>query len=300
MFRRVCHEPIVLVCAIAVSLLAGGCTSAPTAELKVFREGVVAANTAATPILDELAVSERKVKQAIIARQPGPARFVWQDSAYFSDIGDPPGTALFRRGHEILDRFSDILYGVASGANVKGDVDDIGRLVAESGGFVSELSAFVPVLTGADTLAKGAFEIARPALSYVATELAHREARRVIEAAVQAEVVKKLTTALIQATPFMFNVMIRDAERATQDIDASDDVIRNAKAAYTGKAAKLRIVLSNYVVLLQRVNGTWDEAANAAVTGKTVSVTELSDRVADLRAAVVATRRAYADMRTSP
>src|SRR5205823_714924 len=86
MIRRVCREPAVLVCAIVVALLAGGCTPAPTAELKVFRESIVAANTAATPILDDVSVAERKTKQAIVGRQKGAATFVWQDSAYFADI----------------------------------------------------------------------------------------------------------------------------------------------------------------------------------------------------------------------
>ena len=58
----------------------------------------------------------------------------------------------------------------------------------------------------------------------------------------------------------------------------------------------LRVVLSNYVVLLQRVDAAWNEAAKAAVTGNTVSVAVLTERVSELRVAVVATRRAYADL----
>ena len=45
--------------------------------------------------------------------------FVAQDDAYFSDISDAPATTIFRRGHNVLDRFSDVLYGVATGANAK-------------------------------------------------------------------------------------------------------------------------------------------------------------------------------------
>ena len=38
-----------LALAFVLSVLAGGCSNVPTAELKVFRESVVTANTAATP-----------------------------------------------------------------------------------------------------------------------------------------------------------------------------------------------------------------------------------------------------------
>ena len=67
----------------------------------------------------------------------------------------------------------------------------------------------------------------------------------------------------------MFNVLIRDAERATQGIDASDDVIRVSRTAYAAPAAKLRTVLSNCVILLQRTDSAWNEAATAAVIGST-------------------------------
>jgi len=295
MVCRLCINPLLLF-AIVLSLLGGGCANVPTAELKVFREGVVAANTAATPILDELSASERKLKQAVVSRQKGAATFVWQDAAYFADVGDAPATTIIRRGHAVLDRFSDVLYGVATGANTKGDIDGVESLVVESAGLLSELSSLVPVLGGSEVAAKGAFEVARPGLTLIATQLSRREAKRAIEIAVENQVVGKLTTALITATPLMFNVLIRDAERATQDIDASDDVIRVSRTAYAGRAAKLRTVLSNYVVLLQRADSAWNEAAKAAVTGSTVSVTVLTERVTELRVAVVATRRAYADL----
>lgn len=297
MVRMLCSKPLLLV-AVVLSLLGGGCTSVPTAELKVFREGVVAANTAATPILDELSASERKIKQTIVARQKGAATFVWQDAAYFADVGDAPATAIFRRAHNVLDRFSDVLYGVATGANAKGDVDGVESLVVESAGLLSELSGVAPVLAGAAPAAQAAFEVAKPGLTLIATEFSRREARRVIEIAVENQIVDKLTTALITATPLMFNVLIRDAERATQDINASNDVLRNAKAAYAARAAKLRTVLSNYVVLLQKVDTAWNEAAKAAITGSTVSVAVLTERVTELHTAVVATRKAYAELHT--
>jgi len=161
MFRRLCSKPLLLVWAIVLPLLGGGCANVPTAELKVFRESVVAANTAATPILDDLSVAERKTKQAIVGRQRGAAAFVWQDAAYFVDIGDPPATAIFRRSHNVLDRLSDVLYGIATGANVKGDIDGVESLAVESAGLLAELSPAVPALGGADAAVKGAFAIAR-------------------------------------------------------------------------------------------------------------------------------------------
>src|SRR4051812_15614418 len=47
--------------AVLVTLAAAACTTAPVAEVRAFRKSTQAVDAAATPILDDLAVAERRV-----------------------------------------------------------------------------------------------------------------------------------------------------------------------------------------------------------------------------------------------
>jgi hypothetical protein len=273
----------------AVGLTGGACTNVPTGEIKVFRESVVAVNTAATPMLDELSATERKLKRGTAARQEEP-NFVPAEAGYYSDIGDPPAVAKLRAGHKILDRYSDVLLGLATGANVQGDVAEIESLAAET---ASLLSIVAPA---AGAAVEGAAVVGKPGITLLFDELSRREARRFIEVSVQKDVVRHLTDAMIASTPQMFMVLLRDAERASRNTRVSLETQTEAGKAYVQRRERVRLVLSNYVVMLQRVNTGWNEAAKAAVANSSISVVVLSDRIAELRAAVVETRKAYADL----
>jgi hypothetical protein len=275
--------------AVAACLTGAGCTNVPTGEIKVFREGVVAANTAATPVLDELSATERKLKRRTAARQEE-STFVAADAGYYSDIGDPPAVANLRAGHKVLDRDSDVLLGLATGANVQGDVAEIESLATETAGLLSTIAPQAGVAV------EGAAVVGKPGLTLVFDELSRREAKRFIEVSVQKNVVKILTDAMIASTPQMFTVFLRDAERATRNTRVSSESQTEAGKAYVERRERVRLVLSNYVVMLQRVNLAWNEAAKAAVTNSSISVVVLSDRIGELRTAVVETRKAYADL----
>ena len=283
--------------AAAACALAGGCSTVPTAEIKVFRESVVSANTAATPVLDELSATERKLKRRTAARQPEPV-FVPGDAGYYADIGDAPATANLRAGHKVLDRYSDVLLSLATGANVQGDVAEVENLAAETTSLLNALAPVIPPAAAAGTFIEGASVVGKPGLKLVFDELSRKEARRFIEVSVQKNVVKVLTDAMIASTPEMFDVLIRDAERATTNMRVSREAQTEAGKAYIDRRERVRLVLSNYVVMLQRVNGAWNEAARAASTNQSMSVTVLSDRIVELRTAVVETRKAYADLNT--
>ena len=281
--------------AATLCVIAAGCSTVPTAELKVFRESVVSVNTAASPVLDEVSATERKLKRRTAARQPEPV-FVPGDAGYYSDIGDAPGTANLRAGHKVLDRYSDVLLGLASGSNVQGDVAEVENLAAETTSLLNALSPVIPPAAAVGTFVEGAAVVGKPGLKLVFDELSRREARRFIEVSVQKNVIKVLTDAMIASTAAMFEVLIRDAERATTNMRVSREAQTEAGKAYVDRRERVRLVLSNYVVMLQRVNGAWNEAARAASTNQSMSVVVLSDRIAELRAAVVETRKAYADL----
>lgn len=66
------------------------------------------------------------------------------------------------------------------------------------------------------------------------------------------------------------------------------------RQALAARIAETRTVLSNYVSLLTRVKDAWHQAAQATITGSALSTAALTERVAELRSAALATRQAYA------
>jgi hypothetical protein len=284
---------VFLLLAVGFSSLTGACSFVPTAELRVFRESVGAANTAATPVLDELSGTERKAKRdAVTLRERTAVRtgarvdFDPTDAKYFSEIGDGPATAMFRRGHNVLDRLSDVLLSLATGAGAQADAAAIESLASE----VASLADLVQ--PGASEAAGLALAVLHPALKELSAELSRREARRVIAVVQDKKLVKAITGSLIRATPTMFNIMAVDARLRVTSVHATAD----SAPAYGERVAKLRLVFSNYVVLLQRVEEAWEEAVKATESKSSGNLAALTERVGELRAAAVATRKAYAQM----
>lgn len=293
MERLLTKNLMFLLFAAFLSSSAGGCSFVPTAELRIFRESVVAANTAATPVLDELSGTERKAKRDAVALREKPAiragtrvDFNPADAAYFSEIGDGPATSLFRRGHHVLDRLSDVLVVLATGATADTDAAAIEALASEVAG-LADL-----VQPGIGAAADLALAVLHPALRALSAELGRREANRVIAVVQERKLVKAITGSLAGATPAMFNLMAVDARLRVTSVHATAE----SAPAYAERVARLRLVLSNYVVLLQRVDDAWDEAVKATAAKSSGNVAALTERVGELRAAAVATRKAYAEM----
>jgi hypothetical protein len=279
---------IFAILAIALPILGTGCTSAPVGELTVFRESVTTANGAATPLLDELSAAEKRIKRnatATLERNLKTApTFRPADYQYYADIGDGPATAVFRRGHNVLDRLSEVLLMLATGASATADVAALQGLASAAGGLLN--------VVGVGIAAGPAFEVLKPALEELSKESSRRQARLVINQVESQHFVQNLVDALISATPAMFAVLTSEAERRASRGGASFD----AEAAFADRVAKVRILLSNYIVLLRQTATAWNEAVKAVDSGASASVVTLTERVTELRAAALTTRKAFADL----
>lgn len=250
----------------------------------MFRESVLTANAAAQPILDEVSLTERRIKQSDVAAIAGPPAFNPSDAAYFADLGDAPAAAILRRGHGVLDGLSQVLFNLATGASAADDVATISSLA-------TEVSGLLGAIGGVNLPVAGAMEVLKAGLEQLSKELQRQEARRIILLVEEQRLVAKLTDALTQVTPAAFNVLIRDADRLANSPRTASDTTRQALAA---RVVKTRTLLSNYVILLTRVKDAWHQAAQATLTGSALSTTGLTERIAELRSAALATRQAYA------
>ena len=276
------------------SALASACSFVPTAEIKVFKESVNTANAAATPILDELSSTLRSEKrrttigrEQVDYRRGASVQFRPGDADLFSDIGDPSQVAIFRRAHNILDRLADVLLSLALGIGAEADAGAVEGLASA----FLDLAAAIPGANLEAAAAQGGLAALQPALIQLSKELSRREARRVIEEIQSKKIVDKLVTSLIEATPAMFSNLVLSAK-----LRAVTAPSKETASAYEVRVTRMRLVMSNYVVLLQRSNDAWAEAAKAARSQSSGDVVVLTERVAELKAAAMATRKAYADM----
>jgi hypothetical protein len=285
---------VFLMFAVVISGLGGGCSFVPTTEIKVFQESVTAANTAATPVLDELASVMRSEKRRTTSAAE--QRYYWagngvifvpSDASLFSDIGDPDQVAVFRRAHNVLERLSDVLVGLAAGKGAEADAGAIEGLASE----MIELAALVPGANVSATATEAGLGVLKPALIQLSKELNRREARRVIEQVYDQKMVDEIIERLVRATPAMFNKLVQNAQ-----LRAVPPTTADATKAYADRVLKIRSLLSNYVVLLRRVNDAWNEAVKAEKSRSSGDVAVLTVRIGELKAAAVATRKAYADM----
>jgi hypothetical protein len=290
----------------AVVLFVGCATTpAPVEQIKYFSQAFVAVNTVGQPLLDDLAISERALgRRNAVARakktqaddQPCPSSEVpWaltgdpalgyiegyclQHAPYFADIGDPPATAQMRGSLRVIERYAEVLTTLAEGRNVDqalGQVDSLGQDVA---GLIA--------LTGSNVAIGAALTALRPLLANIARQSSAEEARRLILDA--APTVTQLVAALRAAVPASFNTL-------TSTLRTSANVRANAAAAVK-EIEKRRTIVSQYVVLLDRLQGAWDATVVAARNPGGARLSDLIARSAELRADVGAVRRALAALR---
>lgn len=298
--------------AVALSL-AGCATQAPVDQIKYFSQAFTAVNTVGQPLLDDLALAEGAQGKQIAVRRAkgrsslGPAEcqqgmVPWQDASdgksgivngfcvadagYYADLGDPPATAMLRGGLSVVERYADVLSSLAEGRNVEQALGQIDALGQEVDGLLSLASvgavAIAPIL--------GAL---KPLLESAAKQANAAEARRLILEG--APKVTALIGALRQSTPAVFATLI--------EAPAARVIRPNAGGTIAAEVARVdayRVTVSQYVVLLDRLQKAWDSTV-AAAQSPTVGPGRLAALVtasAELRADADAVRRSFALLRT--
>jgi hypothetical protein len=265
----------------ALLLLLGvlaACATPPVQETKQFQQAFTAVDSVGQPILDDLAMAERSQGQVIAVRRAqgklsnasaGTSRdcnpgwhkidgksgyitgFCTADAGYFSKIGDPPQTLAFRRALALIGEFAQALTALSDGtsaaaasAQVQQVAQDAGSLAALVGGSVSGAGAAIGPAVNEIAAALA------PLINRVATIASAQQERDVVIAA--APKVGALILALKNAAPAMFNTL---TEQAQNQIELTDPP-RSSDAA---PIEAYRVVLSDYVVLLDRLDRAWNQ-----------------------------------------
>jgi hypothetical protein len=310
-----------------VLVLCGGCAIAPRQETRLFATAFTTFDGASQPLFDDLAIAERRRGKnvvEILAKQNketsggqetiasestelGDCQNFWQvvneeaklgyiarlcvsDAPYFSEIADPPSTRAFRGGVRLIGEYADVLVTLAEGRNV----DEAAAQVQALGGTIAGLASMAsgPAAAAGATTVLAALD---PLIKEAAQKRNIEEMKRLVLSG--APYVKKLIEALRAAAPTMFKTLINTSEILATSPRALDDP--EVARGYLERIAAYRIVVSNYVILLQQLEETFDELVAAIKLPRNgASLAFIARRSAELSANAVVWRKVYSTIRT--
>lgn len=293
----------------ATLLALAACTTAPSAELRLFRDSVAAIDQAGQPLLDDLSLAERATYRTAIREKAqgghGERRWVGRplgpgfvgeltlaDLPFEASIGDPPGTAALRAGLGTATALSSALVALTDGTNAEAATDDLVRSVAA----LTDLAAAGASLVGtplATTGLKAAIDELRGLARRLADELNARRARELILENEQQ--VDALLAGLRDAVPAMWTMLTTDLQIT---IAANPRMPEAELRAQVARAETYRRLLSDYAVLIARGQDAWRGAVAAARTPGSLTLAAVAENATRLRADLEAIRRAQAALRS--
>jgi hypothetical protein len=303
-------------------LLSACATQAPVGEVQLVAKAFDNLNTASQPLLDELALAERaQGKSAALARAearskapaaegpavPGSQRcpdililggkmndipevqngFCPEDSYYYSELADPPGTRAFRQALAAVGDYTQLLVILAEGRNLE---EAKGQLVTLTGNLGLALSA--AGISGAGPTLNVLLQAFNPVLDLAAQGANAKELKRL--AVQESPQVEKLVGELrTQAGEFF--TTLTEAPMARFNLAPDKPDVEAAEAAHI---EAYRVAVSNYVVLLDQYGSLLGDLVKVYDQPKgTITLASLADRSAQLSAQADAWRRSLASLR---
>ncbi len=306
-----------ILASLAISALAisiAGCTTAPTNEIKYFSQAFNTVNSVGQPLLDDLAIAERtQGRQIAVRRAKGestqgvkdcpPEELPWlmaadinqgvirgfclQDATYFSVLSDPPATSVIRGALLSIGSYADILSILAEGRNAGDAIGHIDALNKNITGLAEIAGTANPIGPALAAL--------RPILESAARQANAVEAKRLILEG--APKVTAVISALRQVTPPMFKTLIEaSAAKLTSEADAAPEIA----ATDVARVEAYRTAVSNYVVLLGKLQTAWDLTVASAKTPQSNNgqFAMLVQQTAELKSDAETARRAFTILRT--
>jgi hypothetical protein len=294
-----------------------GCASqAPVGQLRVFGEAFQAADAAAQPLIDDLALAERQIGRSnAVARAKGEIQTTgvgcpktevnWQlagesgfirnfcapDAIYFATVSEPPATYALRNGMAVIGQYADVLLLMAEGRNIP------------------EAEAQLHALSGNITALIGFIPGAQPYL--VAFDAALQQLKPLIDAAAQRANDKEVKRLLVEGAPHVYELIdaMKDGAKAMFN-GLTDEAAKNAilpasldnpalAEADIQRIEAYRIGVSNYDVLLDELKSTLESAVQAVqADDPQISVAALASASFRLRTQAEAVRLAWARLRS--
>lgn len=297
-------------------MLAACVTSPPVAEVRLVSKAFDNLNAASQPLLDDLAVAERRQGRAVAEQQAkertdapgangGPCAHVLamggddgrplvlsgfcpEDSSYYVDLTDPPATRTFRRALAAVGDYTQLLLILAEGRNVD---EAKGQLQTLSGNLGLALGA--AGLPQAAPALKGLLQAFDPVLGQAARAGNAQELRRLVLQ--ESSKVDRLVVALRTASPELFNTL---AEAPLANFNLAPKAKPEVAAAEAKRIDAIRVSVSGYVVLLEQYRALLDALVKAYdKPASATGLAGLAQQSAQLSAQADAWRRSLALLR---
>ena len=290
-------------------LVCTGCSVAPIEETRSFAKGFAAVDGASQPLLDDLALAERRqgrenaekkaksdagvcggIRWARVDATSGYIEgFCVEDAPYFSELGDPPATQAFRHGVRLIGDYSEVLLVLAEGRNL----DEASAQVQALG---QNIAALISVASGPGAAA--GLTSVLGALDPIIRDAAQRrnleEMKRLVLSG--APLLKKLIESLRAAAPEVFNTLIFQSVKGVTSPEALDN--KTVAKGHLDRIAAYRTAVSNYVMLLKELELSFDQLVMAfQLPRNAVSLATIAERSGRLSANAEAWRKVYSTLR---
>jgi hypothetical protein len=282
---------------LALATIAACTSNLPREEVRQANAAYDAAAAAGAPLLDELAIADRRLAQnAARARAQDGEKltadgytvlltFDRREAANIASIGEPLSVTQQRRGLKVVGDYFRVLDILAEGRNIETAKAQLQMLA----GSIAGLAA---VATGgaAAALAPVAGELGQVIDAAARAENAQELRRLVLEGA---EDVDRLILALEDSGPAIFDVLKAAPRRAFNTLEDPQ-----AQRGELEKIAAYRVAVANYVVLLEQLRATLKAlVATVQTPDSSATLSSLLAVSTDLELQAEAVRRAYATLR---
>jgi hypothetical protein len=297
---------------LLVVTLCTGCSVAPIEETRSFSKAFAAVDGASQPLLDDHASAERRQGQQNAEVKAKKSLYegvckgiVWaevdatsgyidgfciDDAPYFSELGDPPATQAFRHGIRLIGDYSQVLLFLAEGRNL----DETSAQVQALGQNIAALASVAsgPGAAAGLTTVLGALD---PIIKDAAQRKNVEEMKRLVLSG--APLLKKLIESLRAAAPEVFNTLIFQSVKGVTSREAREN--KTVAKGHLERVAAYRIAVSNYVVLLEELELSFDQLVIAFQQPRNaVSLANIAERSGRLSANAEAWRKVYSTLRT--
>jgi hypothetical protein len=269
-------------------------------EFEAYRSAFEKTYGASTAILDQLAVQERALFLRTRGKISPTIKFDPNLARYYTDVGDPPGTAAFRHALDSVKLYDDLLYGLSSGQTAATLVSKIAALNTKITQATTDVGALAGFATGtgqADLLALSVglnqtFTEIAPFLQIALTARSREEFR--IYVVKYYPVVWALLVELRQGTTVIFPVLtastLRRVRNAADSNTLTSDEIK--------KLDTYRKLLADWVILIDTTTNALDQVKLAVEAPPTISgsILGLTTVAVELETASQAARKHLAEL----
>ena len=297
-------RPVTRIISSLFVLAVAACVQPPGAiEFAAFTQQFERTRTATETWLDVLAVAERDTFERA---NPVAKRNVFklEDVPYLAPSADPPVTAAYRRGFDVVTRYNEVLLSYATGEAASARVDRFAGLASSALTLATSFGATSLGATGLTGPAKSVAEklnpVADPVKEIAAMALAYKDGQDFRDEVINdTDSVVKLLEGMRDGAPVLFDFFTAkeagDSALAAVGLGSGDAEAASSRLADRRREAAS--LLAEWVLMMDKSIAALRAAQTAAKTGGRLDIATAEAALADISRGADQIRRILATMR---